>query len=212
MYKTSNILGSTLNFFNSVQAGLKSRLFGFNPNTREYWNRKLSRFDGSWRSDHYELILDLLPEDTAFSLLDVGCALGDGCELIKDTYPQSDITGIDFSEVGIGEARRNNGQVNFLIRDILNDPLSGKYDYITIIQTLEHFDDPFMVVDKCLEHTRDSLIVSTPYNQSLALSIGEHRYRFDEHTFERYNCHIAKLTDFSASLGYKCIVYQIKPE
>ncbi len=208
--KTVSAFNATASFLSSVQAGLKGRILGLNPNTREYWNRKLARFNGFWRTDHYRLILELLPTQMPFTLLDVGCALGDGCELIQKQLPLAAVTGIDFSVVGIRAARRKNSFVRYRVMDILKDPIGETYDYITIIQTLEHFDDPYPVVEKCLRHTRQSLIVSTPYDQNVDLTIGEHQYRFDEQTFKRYNSRVARITDYSASLGYKCIVYEIR--
>ncbi len=211
MNKISNIINYTVNFLNSVKAGIACRIKGFNPNTKEYWNKKLSRLNGNWRTSHYELILDLLPKGKDFKLLDVGCAFGDGCELIKEEYPDAEITGIDFSEVGIESAKEKGSNIEYKTVDVLKDSIPGTFDHITIIQTLEHFDDPFFVVEKCLEHTKNSLIISTPYDQNTSFTFGEHRFSFDENTFDRFNSRVAKVTNYSPQLGYKCIVYEIRP-
>lgn len=59
------------------------RRFSLNPNTVSHWNKRLSRLGDTWRDEHYRHILDLLPTDEPFTLLDIGCALGDGCELLQ---------------------------------------------------------------------------------------------------------------------------------
>jgi len=83
---------------------LKYGSLKFDLNTRRHWNEKLSRYPVFWRDENYHHILDLLPREEAFSLLDVGCAVGDGCELLQREFPKARIEGADFSEVGVRAA------------------------------------------------------------------------------------------------------------
>lgn len=156
-----------------------------NKNTQQYWDRRLSKMD-AWRTEPYRCLIPYLPE--RFSLLDIGCALGDGCEMLKEAFPKAHITGCDISPVGISKAG-----AGYFVCDILEDEIPGIYDYITVIETLEHLDDPLMIVGKCIEHAREAVFVSTPYKQPGLPSPlkqlhsearGEHLWSFDENTFD----------------------------
>lgn len=194
---------------------IEYRNFSFNPNTKKFWNDRLSGFDTFWRNENYYHILDLFPEDKEFSLLDIGCAIGDGCELLQEKFPKANITGVDISEVGIEKAKSKTQEVKYFVLDVLKQPISEKYDYITIIETLEHFDDPFIVVDKCLKHAKKSLIISVPYHDQKhspkgGINVSEHRRVFDENTFADYNCRVVKITEFVKVTQARCIVYEIQ--
>jgi 2-polyprenyl-3-methyl-5-hydroxy-6-metoxy-1,4-benzoquinol methylase len=190
---------------------VKYRNFSFNLNTKGYWNNKLSRFGHFWRDEHYRNILNLFPQDKAFSLLDIGCAIGNGCELLHEKFPRAKITGVDLSEVGIEKAKQNTKAVQYFVLNILKDPIPEKYDYITIIETLEHFDKPFVVVDKCLKHVKESIIISTPYSPHFSgrirRRVEEHRYFFNEKTFANYNYRVVKITESKPER----IIYEIRP-
>ncbi len=186
-----------------------------NPNTERYWDNRLSNVDTFWRDENYPHILDLFPQDKAFSLLDIGCAIGDGCELLQQQFPTARIAGCDISRVGIQKAKKRSTKVQYFVLDVLRDTIPDKYDYITIVETLEHFDDPFVVVDKCLRHVGESLIISAPYKQKKSsgkiLNGSEHRRAFDEETFGKYNCRVVRITDFVKSTQARCIIYEIRP-
>lgn len=187
-----------------------------NINTRKYWDKKLASYQDSWRDFPYENILEFLPKDNAFSLLDIGCALGDGCILLKKHFPDAHISGADFSEVAIEKARKRTGLVNFFVMDILKDSPPKKYDYIILLSTLEHFNNPHKVVDKCLDFVNRTLIIQAPYTEKIdepCLYLrGLHRYLFNEETFKRYNFKILKITDLIEATGYRYIVYELRPD
>lgn len=225
IFKVIRAAVSPLRQFAAIQT-LLSNMFIFgklslNPNTRSYWNRKLSKLDFTWRDENYHHIIDIFPKDVSFSLLDVGCALGDGCELLQSHFPRAKITGADISTVGIEKAKLKTRLVEYLVLDILKDPLPSTYDYITIVETLEHFDNPFPIVEKCLGHVRDAVIISVPYKESdrygkggggRKLTFSEHRFIFDEYTFDGYCCEVVRVTDFVKVTGTRCIVYKITPD
>lgn len=212
----------TLKFWKSALAQAKLliisafryRTIARNLNSRKFWDISFNKMGDSWRDEHYRYIQDMFPADREFSLIDIGCALGDGCELLKQTYPKAAITGIDFSEVAIEKAKKRNDGVNYLRLDILKEPLPGTYDYITILETLEHFDDPFAVVDICLKHVREAIIVSVPLDKAdrKLIGIDWHRYQFCETSFDRYNSRVARITEpIASSADSQCIIFEIKP-
>jgi 2-polyprenyl-3-methyl-5-hydroxy-6-metoxy-1,4-benzoquinol methylase len=182
-------------------------------NTKDFWERKLASKGDFWRDAHYFELLDYLPKNRNFSLFDLGCAIGDGPNLLKRTISGAEITGADISEIAIDKAKKKNDGNRYIVFDVLKDKISEKYDFITIIETLEHFDDPFFIVDKCLMSCKESVFVSTPYTQNYSGKIDfvdEHRYAFNERTFEKYNSRVLKITDFMKETGGRCIIYEIK--
>lgn len=93
--------------------------------------------------------------------LDVGCAYGYACEILKgngyETY------GIDISRWGAKKAKDNiNGQ--FLICDAeTRFPFKTKtFNLITCLDVLEHLDYPVLVLQNMLELCRGVLICTTP--------------------------------------------------
>lgn len=193
---------------------IKYRNFSFDLNSKRFWDEELAKFNDFWRNENYHHILDLLPQNKAFSLLDIGCAIGDGCELIQEKFPKAKITGFDISDVGIEKAKEKAKNAQYFIFDILKDPIPKKYDYITIIETLEHFDNPFAIVDKCLKHVKMALIISTPYSPEYSgrrYVVDDHRYCFNEKTFENYNCRVVRVTEHGKDIKEIVIIYEIRP-
>jgi hypothetical protein len=96
------------------------------------------------------------------------------------------------------------------------DSLPNTYDYISIVETLEHFDRPFFILDKCLGHARKSVIVSVPYAPDYTgkSAWDEHRFAFNEKTFvdTKYKFKIAKITDYVKDTRSKCIIYEFFPQ
>ncbi|MEW6169993.1 MAG: class I SAM-dependent methyltransferase [Candidatus Omnitrophota bacterium] len=174
-----------------------------------------SKKDNFLRDFPYRPLTEILPKDRPFMLLDIGCAMGDGLNLLKTYFPKAQFSGADISPVGIEKARSKTTDVDYFVLDIRTGVPPKKYDFIILIHVLEHLNDPFAVVDKCLKFINDSLIICTPYiekfdNPRLYLS-GEHRYLFNEHSFEKYNYEILRISEHIEAGGYKYILYRIKP-
>lgn len=187
-----------------------------NMNTKESWNVRLGSYGEFWRNFTYEFIIEYLPKNGPFSILDIGCALGDGCVLLKKYFPDSEINGADFSNVAIEKAKTKSKDIKFFILDILNGTPPKKYDFIIMLSTLEHFNDPYPIVDKCLNFIEKSLIIVTPYVEEFydphLYSKGLHRYLFNENTFNRYNSKILKITDVVESTGHRYIIYKLEKQ
>ena len=182
------------NFFvQAIKAIVRTIKYG-DSNTKRFWDDILKKYNNFGRVEHYSYFFDLLPKNKKFSLLDVGCAVGDGCVLIKKKFPLADVTGLDQSTVGIEIAKKKEKSIKYIARNLLKGDIPGHYDYITLVDTLEHFHNPFPILDNCLKHA-DSVIVRVPYKQKLPFKrLRHHKYSFDENTFKDYNCRIVKIT------------------
>lgn len=126
---------------------------------------------------------------------------------------------MDISLVGIAKAKKRGSAVKYAALDILKQPLPEKYDFITIVQTLEHFDDPFPVIEKCLDSTRKSLIIIVPFRQlcgkdqdslqGQSFKRSEHRYSFDRDTFSCFDAEVVRVTEYIEEAKARCIIYRI---
>lgn len=70
--------------------------------------------------------------ETNFSILDVGCGRGDLYEFLKATGKNLTYTGVDLNNKIIQLAREKYAprDAQFLVKDILSDTFSERYDYI----------------------------------------------------------------------------------
>lgn len=186
-----------------------------NINTPEYWDKYFSKFDNFERDFPYEFLIEFLPKDSSFTLLDIGCGLGDGCLFLKKHFPLAQIEGADLSPLAIKKAKEKKANINFFLLDLKKENPPNRYDFISLVHALEHFNDPFPELDKCLKYVNKAVLIITPYlkrfDSPRLYSRGEHRYLFNENTFFKYKCTILKITEIIPSTGYRNIIYKIEP-
>jgi trans-aconitate methyltransferase len=123
----------------------------------------------------------------ADSIVDIGCALGDGCQRLDEFFPDTFITGIDASSVAIEKARSLYSRIVFSIR-----PLEGKdadesnWQIVFCSNVLEHFSDPLPYFKELISMACWWVVILVPYNE--ANRIPGHRVTITESTFpEEYN-------------------------
>ena len=87
--------------------------------------------------NHMEQVKNLLKPYNSQLILDAGCGDGRFChELSKENIR---IVGVDFSKNAIGFAKSFNPDVEFFVQDLEDLNLKYKFDYVLLIETLEHF-------------------------------------------------------------------------
>ncbi len=186
-----------------------------NMNTKKYWDKLFSENNDFLRDYPYRPLRDILPKDREFTLLDIGCAMGDGLELLKKDFPKAKFSGADMSTVGIEKAKSKTKEIDYFVFDLREDSLPKKYDFIILMHILEHLNDPFPAVDKCLKYVNEALIICTPYIEHFACPRlylpGEHRYLFNEDTLRNYNCEVLRISEHIEAGGYKYILYKLRP-
>lgn len=157
-----------------------------NINTPKYWDEKFTRLipvTRTWRTNKYEFLLNYLPKWRKFSLLDIGCAFGDGLALIQEHFPKAELFGLDFSLVAIRRATQKYKDINFICADINGFEFYRCFSYILLVRTLEHLDDPFTLIDKCLDYATQAVVVSVPNPR---YRDNEHIHKFHESDFDDY--------------------------
>ena len=158
-------------------------------NSKDYWDE---RFSGNWEINSgpaqsrffADVAIDNLPSWLIRSIrkenlkvADWGCAQGDGTNALAKVFDPKQLVGVDFSRESISTARERYGAINFLEENWLENSLSSvdeQYDFVFSSNTLEHFHDPFDILQKILCRAKFGLILALPYREY---------ERIDEHFF-----------------------------
>ncbi len=124
-----------------------------------------------------------------FTLLDVGCALGQAAAFFARRYPEARVSATDVSNVAVSRGRGEYGdRVHFFTEDI--ERINGRYDVIYCSNVLEHFHD---YVEKTMHLAAccRRLCIMVPYNQRQRgrrlvpdADSFEHQYSFYEDSFD----------------------------
>ena len=101
--------------------------------------------------------------DQKFTLLDVGCALGQAAAFFSRRYPNAEISATDISEVAISRCRKQYGELAHFFAAEIKD-ISGCYDVIYCSNVLEHFHD-FADKARRLSGHCQRLCIMVPYNE-----------------------------------------------
>lgn len=149
---------------------LELRLSPHNPNTREKWDVEFEK-GGSWEQNQGRRQTRLfaecfhehirIPRSQPFSVLDVGCGLGDALPVWKSKYPGAQLAGCDVSSVSIERCVQKYG----LIADFFTasfESIRGTWDVIYCSNVLEHFEQHLEIASTLLRHCR-RLFIMTPY-------------------------------------------------
>ena len=113
-------------------------------------------------------------------ILDAGCGDGRFCYELRNE--NIEIYGVDFSERAINFAKAFNPKAKLFVKDLKNLDLPHKFDYIVLIETIEHFipND----IEKILKNLskllkNDGKLIVTVPSKNLPL-IKKHYQHFDE--------------------------------
>lgn len=172
-----------------------------NMNSKEYWDY---RFVNNWENNAGKLqtlyfcdianklfpewIINKLLEGVSF--VDVGCAEGESVDFLSRKYPNSTFTGVDFSVEAIEKAKAQYPNEKFFNSDIRE--MIQKFDIVFSSNTLEHFHEPFSILNNLFRCAEQYVILLLPFQE---------RDRFAEHfyTFE--------YEDFNIDAGNFTLVY-----
>jgi len=152
-------------------------------NTKKYWGSLLQ--SGKWGKGQEYLYTSIakLFSKKKITILDIGCANAFGTMALKNKLKNATIDACDFSKEAISNAKKKFGMnIDFFVHDVAKDKLKNKYDYILMIETLEHLDNPDKIVKKYLKCCKN-MIVIVPYNETES---DEHVYSFDEDSFSNF--------------------------
>lgn len=165
-----------------------------------YWNEQFTTRATPHSDQNKEISKDFFLHITSkFSkellkskeVIEIGCGTGEFSRLISDKY-NSNVLGTDISVSGIEYANTNykNTNTKFEVLDVISTEFKT-YDLALCSNILEHFRNPFVVIDKVLKNCK-SFIILVPYDQpntdGYEYEGGPgHVFRFTEESFKNYN-------------------------
>jgi GT2 family glycosyltransferase/glycosyltransferase involved in cell wall biosynthesis/SAM-dependent methyltransferase len=145
-------------------------------NSQEYWERRFSTdwdaLGGRQQSRSFmDLLVKYLPapvaeeiEAGALSILDCGCALGDGTAVLAAEFPRSQVSGFDFSASAVETARKAHPGIDFFVSDF--EALERSADVLIVSHCLEHLSRPVFALRHLAARSRRYLLVLVPYLES----------------------------------------------
>ncbi|WP_270619455.1 methyltransferase domain-containing protein [Paenibacillus macerans] len=159
-------------------------------NSKQYWD---NRFNTDWEGNSgrqqtlyfCDLAISAFPDwlhyllEQGATFADVGCAEGDGTHFFAERYPNSEFTGIDFSEAAIKKANNYYPDQNFIQAEIQN--IDSRYDVVFSSNTLEHFINPFEMLKHLFRISEKYTVILIPFQEYERFK--EHFYTFDYKDF-----------------------------
>lgn len=155
-------------------------------NSKQYWEDRFSSEDwsanaGPAQTKYFaDLFLDNIPQwfihyvqENKFSVLDLGCAEGDGTNVLSSFW--KNISGADISESAILKASRKYPNIHFEVQNVYQ--LTQDWDVIFISNVLEHFEKPFDILVEISKHTRRAVVIMVPFEETA--DVKEHFAKFD---------------------------------
>lgn len=161
------------------------------PNAQNYgekgWNRFFHETGMQWRDKDYRFLAEVFDLGCLRgSLLDAGCALGDGQRFLYGVCRNiTQYHACDFSHEAIDTCRRNPSldRTRFFRHD-LQAPLPFSFDNVLCLQTLEHLPDPEKAFGHLVSCAREVLIVAAPYKNRRPDE--NHLWSFDKSDFRHF--------------------------
>lgn len=163
-----------------------------NTNTLEFWNDYYDSVDVEHdRLIIYEQLSKILMDISFNSILEIGCGTGIGAEYLKKNFTCI-YTATDFSVIAVQKAKQFADHV--MVMDIVHQNPNKYYDVIMIAETLEHLENPFDVVDRCLNHCT-YLVLSLPLNEPEDCDAEHLWYNINPDSFNNYNIIQTQIND-----------------
>jgi SAM-dependent methyltransferase len=152
-------------------------------NPRGFWEREYSDAGAGekWASDarigFYDFAAEALPREP-LRILDIGSGFGHGGRRLMAICPLWIVEGFEISRAAAEQA-----VMPTHCGDLLKDPLPPGFDYLLLIQTLEHFRDTGAVLSRVLPSAGRGVVITVPYRGKLNR---KHLASLDEASFQAY--------------------------
>jgi SAM-dependent methyltransferase len=152
-------------------------------NPRALWEREYREESAAekWASEarlsFYDFAAEVLPREP-LRILDLGSGLGYGGRHLMEICSQWRVEGFELSRSAARSA-----VIPTRCGDLLKDPIPPDFDYLLLVQTLEHFRDPGGILARVVSAARRGVVVTVPYRGKINR---KHLCSLDEHSFAAY--------------------------
>jgi Methyltransferase domain len=150
---------------------LKFELSELNPNTRErsefvfteggHWEKNRGRDQTRRFAEFFHKCVHI--PWSSFSVLDVGCALGDALPVWHEKYPSAELHGCDVAETAVRRCQETYGGIARFFRASFEE-VQGFWDAIYCSNSLEHFEQHVDIAEALLLQCK-VLFVLTPFGE-----------------------------------------------
>lgn len=120
-------------------------------------------------------------------VLDIGCGVGVLTQLVKKTYPDCEVYGVDISSQAIEDNKKENPEIYYSQGTVNNLSFDNEmFDVIFSGEVLEHLDDPQVLLTEGFRLLKDGgkMIVTTPLMDSIHSP--EHTWFFTQEDVEEF--------------------------
>lgn len=171
-----------------------------NKDAVEYWEERFTSATSHHSSQNVMIASDFIRNITptisksiieSSSIIEIGCGTGELSYILNKNYGCK-IIGTDLSEKGMefANSRYSNENLSYKVFDCFNQKSSENYSLSICSNTLEHFLDPFAMIDKILEFS-EKLILLVPFNQPVTDGYSceggaGHVFHFTDDSFSKY--------------------------
>ena len=145
-------------------------------NSRSWWE---DYFASQWDADNgraqttyfmQRLVENLPAPEREFlasqeaTVLDWGCAFGDGVDVLAKAFPRCRAAGLEFAQRAVAEAKQYFSAYEFLHAE--NGEIGAPFDVIVTSNRLEHFAEPVRIMRQHLRSCRGFYVVLVPYREA----------------------------------------------
>lgn len=165
-------------------------------NSKEYWN---NRFDTDW--EEYggscqtrffaELAYQMMPEwfvrdvrQHQYKICDMGCALGDGVDVLSTRLEIENVCGVDFSEEAVEIAQKRYPKYNYFVADLKEVIKEFSCDIVFCSNVLEHMQNSQKILENFAKFAKRYLVILIPFKEKI--NISEHITKFSEGNIPAY--------------------------
>lgn len=158
-------------------------------NSKEYWDKRFQSQDwrvfcGPEQTKYFtELFVQNAPQwliryvrQNNLSVLDLGCAEGEGTKVLDSVWPQQ-VSGADFSAAAIAQAQQKYSDLSYEVQDIFQ--LTKDWDVIYLSNVVEHFEAPYSAISAVCKHARRAVIIMVPFEETAEISEHVAKFTFD---------------------------------
>lgn len=169
-----------------------------NINTKHYWNgvysdeRQRAEFSAQDVFAPGRFIETVKHIKDGDKVLDIGCGIGSLTKMVKDTYPNCEVWGVDISDTAINDDQAERPDIKYVHGYIgkLKDIPENYFDVVFSGETLEHLDNPNDLINDAYCSLKEGgvFLLTTP-NKNAIFST-EHIYEFEQDDVEKFlrNC------------------------
>ena len=173
----------------------------------DYKMRRLEELGSAWQANRFYLSFLKKYAPEAKSIFDLGCGVGQFLFVAKRAgYEQ--LAGIEYSEKAARFAQEI-FEIPVFVGDFCETTFDRKYDVVTIIQTIEHLNNPKEVLSKVREVTNPNgkLMIATPDVDSFVSKLWKMKWQhINMHHIYLYNSR--SLTKLLHDAGFRVLKVQ----